>query len=189
MKVAFLYNHGGGHQARHSAVVIPALIAQYPDIEVTVLATSDVLLETVRALAGPTVEGRVRFLKLDVPAWHKPFTRALDLVLPFSRLDNLYSNAALFSRFDAVIVTEGTSLFLRKLRGLAHLKILRIDHGAGDRSIGFTKSFGGNDLVLLHGLKQRDRFLELGYLRPDRRHRLPKIRHRRRGRGTAAQVF
>ncbi|MBY0508992.1 MAG: hypothetical protein K2P94_02460 [Rhodospirillaceae bacterium] len=165
MKVAFLYNHEAGHQVRHSAVVIPQLIARYPEIEVTVLATSDALLETVRGICGPDV--RCRFLKLDIPAWHKPLARLLDPVLPFSRLDHLYSNRTLFSRFDAVIVTEGTSLFLRKLPGLEHLKILRIDHGAGDRSIGFTPSFGGNDLVLFAGPKLRDRFLRLGYLRPN----------------------
>lgn len=164
MKVAFLYNHEAGHQARHSAVVIPQLIARYPQIEVTVLASSEALLETVRGICGDV---RARFLKLETPAWHKPLARLLDPVLPFSRLDNLYSNRTLFSRFDAVIVTEGTSLFLRKLPGLEHLKILRIDHGAGDRSIGFQPSFGGNDLVLLAGPKLRDRFLQLGYLRPD----------------------
>jgi len=167
MKVAFLYNHEAGHQVRHSAVVIPALIARHPSIEVTVLATSDMLLSTVRAVCGPEIEGKCRFLKLDIPAWHKAFARVLDMALPFSRLDQLYSNRDIFARFDAVIVTEGTSLFLRKLRGLEHLKILRVDHGAGDRAIGFKPSFGGNDLVLVAGPKQRDRFLQLGYLRPE----------------------
>ena len=167
MKVAFLYNHEAGHQARHSAVVIPALIAAYPSIDVTVLATSDALLETVRGICGGDVGGKCRFVILAVPGWHKPIARVLDPVVPFSRLDHLYSNRALFASFDAVIVTEGTSLFLRKLQGLEHLKILRIDHGAGDRSIGFQPSYGGNDLVLLAGPKLRDRFLQLGYLRPD----------------------
>lgn len=164
IRVAFLYNHEAGHQVRHSAVVIPALIAKYPSIDVTVLATSERLLETVRGICGP--ESRVQFVRLTVPAWHKPAAGLLDPVLPFSRLDNLYSNRGLFRSFDAVIVTEGTSLFLRKLPGLEQLKILRVDHGAGDRSIGFQPSFAGNDLVLLAGPKQRDRFLELGYLKP-----------------------
>ena len=167
IKVAFLYNHEAGHQARHSAVVIPALIAKYPAIEITVLATSDALLEIVRGICGGDVGGRCRFVKLNVPAWHKPIARLLDPVLPFSRLDNLYSNRTLIAAFDAVIVTEGTSLFLRKLQGLEHLKILRIDHGAGDRSIGFQPSYAGNDLVLLAGPKLRDRFLQLGYLKPE----------------------
>jgi len=167
MKIAFLYNHEAGHQVRHSAVVIPALVARHPGAEVTVLATSDMLLSTVRDICGPEIESKVRFMKLETPAWHKPFARILDAALPFSRLDQLYSNRDVFAGFDAVIVTEGTSLFLRKLRGLEHLKILRIDHGAGDRSIGFKPSFGGNDLVLLPGAKQRDRFLQLGYLKPE----------------------
>src|SRR4051812_21271139 len=103
MKVAFLYNHEAGHQVRHSAVVIPALVAKYPSIDVTVLATSDALLDTVRGICGDI---RCRFVKLDMPGWHKPIARLLDPVLPFSRLDHLYSNRALFAAFDAVIVTE-----------------------------------------------------------------------------------
>ena len=167
MKVAFLYNHEAGHQVRHSAAVIPALLDRHPEIELSVLATSDTVLEAIHAVCGPELEKRCRFIRLDTPAWRKPLARVLDAVLPFSRLDNLYSNRMLFSRFDAVIVTEGTSLFLQKLRGLEHLKILRIDHGAGDRAIGFKPSFGRNDLVLLPGAKQRDRFLQLGYLSPE----------------------
>lgn len=162
MKIAFLYNHEAGHQVRHSAVVIPALLARYPEIKVTVLATSDHLLNTIRGVTGDV---RCDFTRLDTPAWHKPFAHILDAALPFSRLGQLYSNRSIFAGFDAVIVTEGTCLFLKTL-GL-DLKILRIDHGPGDRAIGFTPSFGRNDLVLLPGAKQRDRFLALGYLRPE----------------------
>jgi 3-deoxy-D-manno-octulosonic-acid transferase len=75
MKIAFLYNHEAGHQVRHSAVVIPALLARYPNIDVTVLATSDALLNTVRSVAGDV---RCKFVRLDTPAWHKPFARLLD---------------------------------------------------------------------------------------------------------------
>jgi len=167
LRVAFLYNHEAGHQVRHSAAVIVPLLERHPDIELTILATSDALLDAVRTICGPAAINRCRFIKLETPAWHRPIARVLDSFLPFSRLDNLYSNRGLFSRYDAVVVTEGTSLFLKKLRGLQNLKILRIDHGAGDRSIGFTPSFAGNDLVLLPGTKQRDRFIQLGYLRAD----------------------
>ena len=167
LRVGFLYNHEASHQVRHSAIVIPALAERYPSFEITVLATSDDLLRTVRAICGPDIEQRCRFLKLESPAWRKPLARFFGPILPFSRLDNLYSNRKLFAAFDSLIVTEGTSLFLKKLRGLEHLKILRIDHGAGDRSIGFTRTFSGNDLVLLAGPKLRDRFLQLGYLRAE----------------------
>lgn len=167
LRVGFLYNHEGVHQVRHSAVVIPQLLERHPHIQITVLATSEALIEAVIGVCGPELIGRVEIIKLSRPAWRKPLAGVLDKVSPFSRLDNLYSNRDLFAKFDALVVTEGTSLFLKKLRGLEHLKIIRIDHGAGDRSIGFTPSFSGNDLVLIAGEKQRERFLRSGYLRED----------------------
>lgn len=166
-RVAFLYNHEAGHQVRHSAAVIAPLVEQNADIDVTILGTSELLLDIVREVAGPGIDHRCSFVKLEIPAWHTFFARLADTVLPFSRVDHLYSNKELFSSFDALVVTEGTSLFLKKLKGLERLKIIRIDHGGGDRSIGFQPSFAGNDLVLLPGIKQRDRYLELGYLRDD----------------------
>ena len=166
-RVAFLYNHDAGHQVRHSAAVIPELIKRYPTAEITVLATSDSLFDVVRQVAGSDIDHRCSFVRLKIPIWHRPFARLADTVLPFSRIDHLYCNKSILAKFDALIVTEGTSLFLKKLKGLEHLKIIRIDHGGGDRSIGFQPSFSGNDLVLLPGVKQRNRYLELGYLRED----------------------
>ncbi len=166
-RIAFLYNHEAGHQVRHSAAVIPELIKRYPSVEATVLATSNTLSEVVRQVVGPGIDHRCSFVSLKIPAWHRPFARLVDAIIPFSRIDQLYCNKSLIAEFDALVVTEGTSLFLKNLKGLEHLKIIRIDHGGGDRSIGFQPSFAGNDLVLLPGAKQRDRYLELGYLRED----------------------
>jgi hypothetical protein len=167
LRVGFLYNHEGVHQVRHSAAVIPHMLSRHDDVQITVLATSDALIEAVVDVCGPDLIGRVEIVKLERPRWRQPLAGVLDKFSPFSRLDNLFSNRALFAKLDALIVTEGTSLFLKKLRGLEHLKIIRIDHGAGDRSIGFTRTFSGNDLVLIAGQKQRERFRELGYLRDD----------------------
>ena len=162
--IAFLYNHEAGHQVRHSAAVIPQLLKLYPKIKITILATSDPLMHIVRQVCGDIDLHRCSFIKLETPKWHKPFAYIADTIMPFSRVDHLYSNRSIFQSFDAIIVTEGTSLFLRKLKGLEHAKIIRIDHGAGDRSIGFKPSFAGNNLVLFAGSKQRDRYLNLGYL-------------------------
>lgn len=166
LRVAFLYNHEAAHQVRHSAVVIPKLLERYSNLEITVLGTSDVLLDVVRDVCGGAMD-RIEMIRLSRPGWRRALSPLLDKFSPFSRLDHLYSNRTIFARFDAVIVTEGTSLFLKKLRGLERLKVIRIDHGAGDRSIGFTPSFAGNDLVLIAGAKQRERFRKLGYLRDE----------------------
>ncbi len=167
LRIGFLYNHEGVHQVRHSAVVIPQMLARHADVQITVLATSEALIEAVIDVCGPDLIGRVEIIKLERPRWRRPLAGVLDKVSPFSRIDNLFSNRTLFAKLDALIVTEGTSLILKKLRGLEHLKIIRIDHGAGDRSIGFTRTFSGNDLVLIAGEKQRERFRQLGHLRDD----------------------
>lgn len=166
-RIGFLYNHEGVHQVRHSAVVIPQLLARNPDVQVAVLVTSEALLQAVADVCGPEIIGRIEVIKLELPRWRRRLAGMLDKVSPYSRFDNLFSNRDVFAHFDALIVTEGTSLFLKKLRGLEHLKIIRLDHGAGDRSIGFTRDFSGNDLVLIAGKKQRERFRQLGYLRDD----------------------
>jgi hypothetical protein len=163
-RVGFLYNHDTAHQVRHSAGVI-APLSRRPGLEVTVLATSDTLMDAVRAIVP--VETRCSFVRLDLPAWHKPIVRAANLFMPAGRLDNLQAHRDRLRRFDALVVTEGTSLFLKKFGGFEHLKFIRIDHGAGDRAIGYQPSFGENDLVIVAGEKQRARFLALGYLRPD----------------------
>lgn len=166
LRIAFLYNHEGVHQVRHSAAVIPRLLERYSNLHISVLVTSDALLSAVSSVCGPLTSS-LEFIRLSRPRWRYPIGQLLDRIGPFSRLDYLFSNRDLFSKFDAVIVTEGTSLFLKKLKGLENLKIIRIDHGAGDRSIGYQPSFSGNDLVLIAGEKQRDRFKKLGYLADD----------------------
>lgn len=163
MRVAFLYNHDAAHQVRHSAGVI-AHLSRLPGMEVTVLATAP-LMDAVRGVVPPDTACAYRLL--DVPGWHRPLVRAGNLFMPFERLDHLFTHRALLRGFDALVVTEGTSLFLKKLGGFDRVKFIRIDHGAGDRAIGYQPSFAGNDLVIVAGEKQRRRFLALGLLRPD----------------------
>jgi len=164
-KVAFLYNHDAGHQVRHSAAVIPELVNRHSDVEVTVVSTSTALMNTVFEICGAAVLSQCKIVNLTLPSWHKLLAKAADKFSPFSRFDHLFANRKMFQEFDALVVTEGTSLFLKRFNALRHLKFIRIDHGGGDRSIGFHPSFGGNDLVLLPGNKQKDRYLKLGYLR------------------------
>ena len=167
LRVGFLYNHEGVHQVCHSAIVIPQILRRHPDVHVSVLATSEALIEAVTDVTGPELIGRVEIIKLGRPAWRRKLAGIFDQFSPFSRLDHLFSNRTLFATFDALVVTESTSLFLKALRGLGHLRVIRIDHGAGDRAVGFTRAFSGNDLVLIAGRKQRERFRRLGYLRDD----------------------
>ena len=162
-RVAFLFNHDGAHQVRHSASVIAPLAAL--GFDVTVLATSDMLITAVRAVVPDGA--RCSFVRLELPAWHRPLVSAANLVMPFGRLDALFTHRDVLRGFDALVVTESTSLFLKRLPGFSAIKFIRVDHGAGDRSIGYGRAFAGNDLVIVAGEKQRRRFLAAGLLRPD----------------------
>lgn len=164
IRVGFLYNHDAAHQVRHSAGAI-APLSRTPGVEVTVLATSRSLMDAVQAVVP--AETACAWRRLDLPAWHAPLARAANLIMPLGRLDNLFIHRALLRSFDALVVTEGTSLFLKKLPGFEGVKFIRIDHGAGDRAIGYGRPFAGNDLVIVAGEKQRRRFLAAATLRPD----------------------
>jgi len=161
-RIAFLYNHEAAHQVAHSASVITALLAQSPALDISILATSDVLINAVKAICGSDIESRCRIIKLAVPAWHRPFLRAIDSIAPLSRVDYLRSNSALFASFDAIVVTERTSLLLQTIPACKHVKLIYISHGSGDRSIGFKTDIGRFDLILLSGEKLRQRFLDAG---------------------------
>ncbi|MHB1207098.1 MAG: hypothetical protein ACYCZX_16130, partial [Rhodospirillaceae bacterium] len=121
-RIGFLYNHDTAHQVRHSAGAIAPLGA-HPDFEITVLATSGAQMDAARDLVP--ADRRCSFVRLELPAWHGPPVRAANLFMPLRRLDNLYTHRDLLRRFDALVVTEGTSLFLKKLGGFEHVKFIR----------------------------------------------------------------
>lgn len=161
MRIAFLYNHDATHQVGHSASIIPALLDQYPGIEITILASSERLLDEATAICGAAAAKKCRIVKLDIPRWHRPFLAAADALMPLSRIDYLRHNAKLLGSSDALIVTERTSLRLKNIATCRHVKLIYISHGSGDRSIGFKADIGDFDLILLPGQKLRDRFVAL----------------------------
>ncbi len=166
-RIAFLYNHEAAHQVAHSASVITALLDEHPDLEISLLATSDVLIEAVRLICGPDIGTRCQIIKLEVTAWHRPFLKAIDLFAPISRIDYLRANTALLATFDAIIVTERTSLLLQNIASCRHVKLIYLSHGSGDRSIGFVPELGRFDLILQSGEKLRQRFLDTGAVGPE----------------------
>ena len=85
--------------------------------------------------------------------------RALETLVPATKLLLYRDNLDFFRSFDAVVVSEKTSLLLKTRYGLGNLKLIHTRHGAGDRAIGFNKESAGFDLVLVSGPKIRDRLI------------------------------
>ncbi|HEY8352948.1 MAG TPA: hypothetical protein VIK87_10410 [Sphingomonadales bacterium] len=164
--IGFLFNHDAPHQVAHSAPIARELSENYTGFKVTVLATSRLLLDHARKIIERDGHSRVQFVLLEESRLQRQVGRWLDAAMPFSRLMNLARHRNRLAEFDALVVPESTSLFIRRLLGKRTPKLIYTRHGNGDRSISVKRSAGEFDLVLFAGQKILDRFLEKGYLRP-----------------------
>ena len=104
-----------------------------------------------------------RLVEIAVP--QSLLSRWLGALAPVDRLAALRANLDLFAGLDLLVVPEKTSLLLKTRFGLSTLKFVHTRHGAGDRAVGFDKSSGLFDLVLLSGQKIADRLDAAGLLR------------------------
>jgi len=86
------------------------------------------------------------------------------------KLAALIFNLRYFSGFQAIVVPERTSLYLRRM-GLRHPRFVWTRHGAGDRAIGFAKDIRSFDFVVLSGRKIEERLLSDGSIKPGQYHR------------------
>jgi hypothetical protein len=166
LRIGFLFNHDALHQVRHSAPVIAELV-RFPDVEVRVLTSSPAQEREVRALIGEAA-AHVRFQTLLPGRLAAVLDRLLGHVAPFRRVAVLKRNVATFAELDVLVVPESTSIMLRDRFGLKDLRFVRMQHGAGDRSVLYRPVIAKFDLMLLSGDKVRDRMLDLGLIAQDR---------------------
>ena len=166
IRVGFLYNHDAPHQVAHSAP-IAAELASAQDIDVHVIASSEALLNRAKTVIASTGAPDPGYHLLTGSIFQRALSPVLDQLGPFSRLMNLHRHKAFLAEFDALVVPERTTLFLKKLLGTATPRLICTRHGSGDRSVGFQKSVSGFDLVMFSGSKTRDRFVKTGYLQPE----------------------
>lgn len=165
-RIGFLFNHDELHQVAHIAPIISALQRQAPSASVEIITSSHRQAEAVRQFLDPAC---------PLPAFWSirphPGTRLAEKMLgnmvPLNRLSSLKRSADLFRHFDALVVPETTTTFLKKSGHTERPKLIFFPHGAGDRSIGFSPEISLFDYVLLPGAKTRDRMLSAGVIRPD----------------------
>lgn len=164
-RIGFLFNHETLHQVAHCAPLIAELKRICPELDLTVMASSDAQLEQVRRHMEPPLTEGLSLVRLDTSTAVEWVDRLTRHVAPFRRVAVLQSNLDTFRRFDVLIVPETFSLILKTRFGLEDLRFVYTHHGAGDRSIGFTREHGMLDFVLVPGKKIRDRLLSRGLLR------------------------
>ena len=168
-RIGFLFNHDELHQVAHIAPIISALQRQAPSARVEVITSSDRQAEAVREFLDPACPTPA-FRSIRPHAGTRLVEKMLGNMIPLNRLSSLKRSTDLFRQFDALVVPETTTTFLKKNGDTDRPKLIFFPHGAGDRSIGFSPEISLFDYVLLPGAKTRDRMLAAGVIRPDNHH-------------------
>ncbi|BBC72986.1 conserved hypothetical protein [Altererythrobacter sp. B11] len=151
-RVCFLFNHDQSHQIAHSLPIALELAARGTH-EVVLAAGSAPLAERLRQMAG-AAGGRARIVELGLTRPLSRFAAAsLQGLIPARKILLYRDNLDFFRGFQALVVTEKTSLLLKTRYGLDSPRIIHTRHGAGDRAIGFGPESARFDLVLVSGPK------------------------------------
>ena len=166
-RICFLYNHDQTHQLAHSLPIAMAIAAQGKH-RIVLAYARDAIRAEIERQADPALLARVELVDLDLKrGGSRLAARALERLVPARKLLIYRDNLDFFRSFDAVVVSEKTSLLLKTLYGLDDLKLIHTRHGAGDRAIGFNRESADFDLVLVSGPKIRDRLIADAGLEPD----------------------
>jgi hypothetical protein len=166
-RVGFLFNHDALHQVAHSAPLIAELKSVCPELDVSVLASSDEQFAEIREHVPDAKVDDLTWIRLGLSPLAQAVERIARHLLPFRRVEILRSNRDLLRTFDALVVPEATSAMLKSRFGLSKLKLIYTHHGAGDRSVGFGEELREFDLILVAGPKIRDRLLATGLVDED----------------------
>ena len=166
-RICFLFNHDQTHQIAHSLPIALAL-AEREGVAVTLAVTSDTIAGQIKRVAGSSMS-KMELVRLDLQSVFAQWTvTAFDKIVPARKLLIYRDNLDFFRQFDAIVVAEKTSLVLKTRYGLDQVKIINTRHGAGDRSIGFSKESALFDLSLVAGEKIARRLQAEAGVSPER---------------------
>jgi len=166
-KICFLFNHDQTHQIAHS-LPIALQMAKSGVADVTLAVTNTLVEMEIRRLSGAALKG-VQIVPLQTKsAVSQLLIRALDSLVPARKLLVYRDNLDFFRQFDALVVSEKSSLILKSRYGLEDIKFIHTRHGAGDRAIGFNAESAQFDLILVSGEKIRDRLVRDAGVPPEK---------------------
>jgi len=165
-RVCFLFNHDQMHQVGHSLPIALEMVRRGQH-EVVLAYSAPAIGAEILRLAGK-LASRVRIVHLQQKSPASRFLAAsLDALVPATKVLLYRDNLDFFRSFDAIVVSEKTSLLLKTRYGLDGVRLIHTRHGAGDRAIGFNRQSRLFDLVLVSGPKIRDRLIADAGLSPE----------------------
>nr|WP_255673833.1 sensor domain-containing protein [Komagataeibacter sp. FNDCF1] len=154
------------HQEFHSLPIALEMARLYPELTIHIASLTAERDSRIRSLSEFYPDARVVFDILKMPDWLRRHIQRHGPT-PVSKIALLFLNRNYFNRFQAIVVPERTSLFLRRL-GVRHPRLVWTRHGAGDRAIGFARDACKFDYILMAGHKVEARLLQSGALRHGR---------------------
>lgn len=160
LHIGFLFNHDQIHQIAHSLPVAKALASILVDARISLAVTNSRIANEVKRLLGSDCPANVEVRSLNVQSVGSQLVaNALGKLLPAQKILLYRDNLAYFKALDLLVVTERTSLILKRYFALHDLKMVLVDHGAGDRAIGYGASASSFDHILASGKKVRNRLI------------------------------
>ncbi len=166
-RICFLFNHDQTHQLAHSLPIALALAAR-GEHRITLAFAKPAIRAEIERQADPALLAKLDLVQLGLKrGGSQVLAGALERLVPATKLLLYRDNLDFFRSFDAVVVSEKTTLLLKTRYGLGDLKLIHTRHGAGDRAIGFNRTSAGFDLVLVSGPKIRDRLIAEAGLAPE----------------------
>lgn len=163
MRVGFLYNTQK-HQILHSLPTALELSILRPDINVELWGATPAHLDYISGLIPLYPGARVTCHLLGQPWVIRQARQLRDFGLPPKILTLLYNRRAL-NQLDALVVTDKTSLWLRRM-GVTRPRLINTEHGAGDREVTIDPRAASFDFNLLPSPRTAGQLLKAGYLRP-----------------------
>ncbi len=135
-------------------------LSRHPDMEVHLIGASEDHLDYARRMIGRAGGAEIVLSLAGARLVHRLSGRRF---MP-AKLARLLTEAHHLAGFDAIALPERTSSLIRRL-GMTGPRLIHLDHGAGDRAVGFDPRIRLFDFVLLPGAKTRRRLLREGYIR------------------------
>lgn len=166
-RICFLFNHDQTHQVAHSLPIAMALAAR-GEHRIVLAYVREEIRAAIERQAAPDLLARTEMVKLGLKrSASRALAGALERLVPATKLLVYRDNLDFFAGFDAVVVSEKTTLLLKTRYGLDKVRLIHTRHGAGDRAIGFNPASAGFDLVLVSGPKIKDRLIAEAGLAPE----------------------
>lgn len=155
MRVVFPY-FAQLHQVFHSLPIAAEMSLRHRQVEVHVAAATPAHRDFIKTLLAKHAPDAKVHLDLLSRPWFKANP---------GKKKMMATNLRYLRSFNAIVVPERTSLFMRQL-GLGKTRLIWTRHGAGDRAVGFAPDVDQFDFVLVSGRKIERRLLNAGLIRP-----------------------